>query len=441
MIPRPEVILDRSWQFPTPREFELRNGMRVWAFDLPGQLLVSATLVTPSSPALEPRELEGLATLAIRCSDEGTAAHPGHSLAEALESQGALIDVDQMQFNATFSLDVPAHRLANSLPLFAEIPTQPAIADEDVTHHKAQLAAEYASARANSRSLTALATRHALYLPSDRRTRPMGGSPDTLQNISAAQVREFAATNWSPTGSVLVVAGVLPGNLIDLVEESFGAWATPAGHADIAPQAATSPRVLVVDRPGAVQADVTIAGLTIPRGDERLPALRVAGHMLAGAFTSRLNLALREEQGFTYGVNGGITPGRFASTFAVSAAFRTEVVAQAITQAHDLLSLTDPFAEAELDAAKDFLLGVGPLRTETAGDIAETAAMLAAGRVTAQYLNAQNAELEGLSAAQVTATYRELINVQDLSLALTGPADVLIPQLEELGLSPTLIEP
>lgn len=440
MIPRPNVTLDRSWRFPHPRVTSLSNGLQIWAFHLPGQHVVSADLVLDCALNREPRELEGIATLALRTSDEGTRSHPGASLAELLEGQGAQVDAHQTQRTAQLTLDVPASRLERALQAFAEIAQEPSFAVEDVAHHQTQLRAEYAQNRVNPRAMTALGIRRALYLSPDRHTRPSAGTPQTLARITPEGVRDFQRAHWGPHGAVLVLAGELPSNINSLVAEHFGNWMGATQPPPQPPLVNPGRRVLVLDRPAAVQADVTIAQLTIPRGDARLPALRMAGQLLAGAFTSRLNMVLREDLGYTYGVSGGVSPGRDQSTLGVSASFRTEVAADAIFTALDLLSVAEPFSGSELEAAKDYLLGVRPLATETASDITDAAARLAAGGVDVDYLHAQDAATQALRPDEVTDAYRSLIDPHAFSIAIAGKAEALVPQLAAQGLPVEVIE-
>ena len=70
----------------------------------------------------------------------------------------------------------------------------------------------------------------------------------------------------------------------------------------------TSRRALLVDRPGAVQADVRLGGFGIDRLDPRWSAISVASYAMGGAFLSRLNAVLREEKGYTYGVRMNFGP-------------------------------------------------------------------------------------------------------------------------------------
>ena len=121
-------------------------------------------------------------------------------------------------------------------------------------------------------------------------------------------------------------------------------------HSRPCPQQATQPtsrRLLLVDRPGAVQADIRYGAFGIDRRDPRWSAITVASYAMGGAFLSRLNAVLREDKGYTYGVRMAFSPLRQGGSFAVQGSFRTEVVADALQITRDLIDIgPSPFTGA-----------------------------------------------------------------------------------------------
>lgn len=437
---RPDVTISRDWVFPAPAVHRLDNGLRVWAFQLPGQHVIAAELVMAAGVSAEPRDIEGVATVALRTCDEGTFDHPDGLIGELLESQGALVHGHQGHYTSRLRLEVPSTRLLAALPLFAELLRRPQMADDDIRHQIDVLIAEHAQRVSSPRGLNSLAFRQALYAPSDRRTRPESGVPRTISAITAEDAASFQRRFWGPSGATLVIAGDLPSGTLPTLTDVFGDWVPQTVVPDVRPLLVDSPRILLVDRPDAVQADVLIGCYTIGRDDPRFPAVSIAGRIMAGAFTSRLNLALREDRGYSYGVQGGFSPGRYGGSFNVSTSLRTDIAADAIALALDLLALSEPFTPAEVAAARDYHLGVGPLANETASDIADQAVHLVDGRAAISYLHALDDTVASLTPDAVTSAYRELISPDRLSMAITGPASVLVPQLAGRGIDAEVID-
>src|SRR5207253_11487190 len=137
--------------------------------------------------------------------------------------------------------------------------------------------------------------------------------------------------------------------------------------------------VRVIHRPGAVQTEIRVGHVGLPRKVPDFHAVSVMSAILGGLFNSRLNRKLREEKGYTYGAGAGFDMRRGAGPFAARCAVNTEVTVPAIidTMAELDRIRSTPVSPAELIAARDFLVGVFPLRFETAGAIVRALAGLA----------------------------------------------------------------
>lgn len=430
---RPDVAAPRPWHFPSPRETTLDNGLRVLVYDMPGQHVISAGLSLDVDLAEEPRALEGVGTLCLRTLDEGTLPHPGESFAAALEDTGAILDGTAGLSASQLYLDVPASRLAPALALLAEAVLAPEQTAAEVGRHVELRLAEIEQAMARSASLANIRIREAILDEASRAHRQNGGSPETLTAITAGDVHAFRSRCYGAGRATLVLAGAFTGDPLPAVAAAFGDWATgapAAGHA--VPATAEATRRLV-HRPGAVQADVRIGGFGIDRSDERWPALQVAAHVVGGAFLSRLNRVLREELGYTYGVQLGLTPFRRGGLFSASGSFRTEVVADAVARAEQILADETPFSDAEIADARAYFVGTTPLRYATAGGVVgQIMALLAAG------LGPDSADrllqaLGGVRPDDAWDAYRSVVASRPHSLVVVGDGDALEASMRERG--------
>ncbi len=435
---RPEVTLSTPWQFPSPTILRLPNGLSIWHFHLPGQHIATFELVFPAPLSVEPPTLEGLATVALHAIDEGTLENPDGRIGELLEANGTTLHGIARYQHTTFGGQAPSRRLSEVLPLFCEVLRIPAYAERDVAHHVEAQEAGFDSTLASPAGANRMAFRRALFGEAHRDGRPAGGTPETLAAIGRAEVAAWHAAHFGPERATLLIAGAVP---TGVVVDNFAAWpATTTRHtpAEMAPS--RPPRVLVVDQPGAVQATVSIGQRTVTRDDPRWAALRVAGHALVGAFASRLNLELRERLGYTYGIHGGFTPGVAEGQFTVGGSVRTEVAGDAVARLLDGIALASPLTNAEVDDARRYLIGVAPLANETSADIVAQASSLAASGLAPDYLRHHFAALARVTPGQATEVYRDAIAPDRLSIAVTGDAATLVPELERRGLQPEAVD-
>lgn len=435
---RPEVTLATPWQFPAPTILRLPNGLSVWHFHMPGQHIATFELVFPVPLSDEPRDLEGLASVALHAVDEGTVEHPDGRISELLELNGTTLHGTARYPYTTFGGQSPSRRLNDVLPLFTEVLRSPAYAERDVAHHVEAQEAGFDSTLASPGAANRLALRRALFGPDHRDGRPAGGIPATLAAIGATDVRAWHHAHFGPERATLLIAGAVNS---DEIVEHFAPWTTSTTRhtaAECVPEQRR--RVLVVDQPGAVQATVTIGQRTVTRDDPRWAALRLAGHAVVGAFASRLNLELRERLGYTYGINGGFAPGMSEGQFTVGGSVRNEVAGDAVERLLEGMALATDLTEAEVDDARRFLIGVAPLANETSADIVAQASSLAAAGLTPDYLPHHFEALGQVSAGEATEAFRKLVGPGRASIAVTGDASTLVPELERRGLSPEVVD-
>ena len=166
------------------------------------------------------------------------------------------------------------------------------------------------------------------------------------------------------------------------------------------------------------------------------------GAILGGLFNSRLNMKLREEKGYTYGASAGFDLRRAAGPFAARVAVNTEVTVPAILDAVAELermratSVTD----AELTAARDFLIGVFPLRFETASAVVGALAGLVVHGLPVDELITYRTRIEAVDPGAVAAAAGH-IDLERAAIVLVGDVDAFGSALEAEGLGRIVIEP
>lgn len=437
---RPSVQPPKHWSFPTPQRRWLDNGLEVISYHLPGQHVVSASLVLDVPLVAEPRVEEGVASITCRTLDEGTTSHDADEFAQLLESAGADFDVDVSSAGLQLLLDVPDHRLDAALALFADATITPRLAPDAVERQKQLRLAEIDQLKANPAQAAAMVFRRQIFADDSRFSRMNNGEPDTVANLTPDDVTRFHRNRFGPAGTKLILAGDLPSPPESLADKHFGSWQNPdQQRVDHQAPVPGGRRTVIVHRPGAVQADVQFGGFGIDRADPRWPDIAVASYIVGGAFLSRLNAVLREELGYTYGVHLSFSPLRTGGTFSVSGAFRSEVIGDALTQVRRLLSTTDAgFTAEEVADAVTYFTGTSPLRYATADGVADRAALQALTQLPDDYLDRHLAALRRVTPQSAEETYRSLVNPDEMTLVVSGDADAISDPIAGAGFDPTV---
>jgi predicted Zn-dependent peptidase len=444
---RPGSASPRPYEFPAFRRARLSNGLSVISADLPGRPLVSATLVFRIGAADEPAELAGATVLAARALTEGTERYDAVALVEAAERLGAAIHVEAGWDAFQASVDVPASRLGPALELLAEVVEHPTFPEHEIERLRDERLNDILQARAEPRRRADEALIAAIYAPESPYHRPAAGIAETVGALGRDAVRSVYRRGLDPSTMTLIVAGDLGGlDMPGLAERLMGGWSQ-------APEASTAGRpvdaasaigrhVRVIHRPGSVQSELRIGHVGAPRRIEDFHAVSVLSSILGGLFNSRLNRKLREEKGYTYGASAGFDLRRASGPFTARAAVGTAVTAAAVVDTLEQLERIReaPVEESELVAARDYLVGVFPLRFETPGPVAAALSGMVVHGLPDDELARYRPAIEAVTVDDVAAAAQKRIRPDRLAMVMVADADVVAVDLEAAGLTPLVIE-
>jgi len=446
---RPTVKPSPQWRFPSPSTRWLGNGLIVDRFDLPGQRATTMTLLLDAPLSAEPREHEGVAALAMRALDEGTLTHPGSALTDALEGCGAeTVDAGSSLDGATITIDAPATRLDEALPLLAEMIAEPAYAPADISRLVQDRLLGIATGEVSPPACATKAM-HALMGARSggrdhRLSRPSGGDARSVAALTPEIVQSWHNSAARPDRARLVVAGDLPDGIDAVIDQAFGVWRP--SDAEPLPAATPPPpkpcrRVALVDREAAAQVSVRIGTLAPTRTHEDWPSLQVANAVVGSMFGSRLNRLLREERGLTYGAGSGLHATRELAFFSTHAECAPESAAEAARLALDCLNLqAAPVTAAECRDAIAYITGATPLHLTTAGAVVAQVVNFSLGGVTTNWFNEYMDAVRRVTPEQATDAFERHIGLDNLVVVLCGPAELLRPALAAQGLEAELID-
>ena len=170
--------------------------------------------------------------------------------------------------------------------------------------------------------------------------------------------------------------------------------------------------------------------------------VQVMNSLLGGAFTSRLNMSLRERHGFTYGVRSGFGFRRRPGPFIIQTAVATDVTTRAIEETlREVHRLRDEAAPAdEVAAARDYLAGTLPLELQTTEQLAARLADLVIYDLPDDYFDRYRERILAVTPAEVQRVAREHLRPERLAIVVVGDAEAIVPALETLGVGPVHVQ-
>ncbi len=444
---RPTHGEPRPYHFPVVDRQRLANGLTVIAVDLPGRELVTASLLLPAGAADERDDEGGLTTLMARALSEGTQRHDAIALVEATERLGASLHAEAGWDALSVGVDVPVARLGPALDLVAEVMAEPTFPATEVQRLREERLNDLLQARADPRRRADEGFVDTIYAAGSPYRRPAAGLRETVERLDAAAAADIHGRRFDPAAMTLIVGGDLTGmDVMELAHARFGSWmASPTAESRraIDAESAVSERfVRVFHRPGSVQTEIRIGHVGVSRHIEDFHALSVMSAILGGLFNSRLNRKLREEKGYTYGASAGYELRRAAGPFAARAAVNTEVTVPAtIDMLAELNSIRDAEVEpAERHAARDFLVGVFPLRFETPPAVVGAIAGLVVHDLPIDELVRYRSAIEAVSISDIQAAAISHIRPDAAAIVLVGDADAFLAALEGADLGRIVVE-
>lgn len=443
--PRPTAGEARPWAFPAPERGALANGLTVLRCHRPGQQVVAVEICLDAPLDAEPEGLDGIATIMARALSEGTDKHSAEEFAAELERCGATLDAHADHPGVRVSLEVPVSRLPKALGLVAEALRAPAFADSEIERLVRNRLDEIPHETANPGRRAAKQLSKELFPASLRMSRPRQGTEETVERIDAAGVRAFYDAYVRPATATAVVVGDLTGvDLDQVLADSLGDWTGNTAEPRPVPAvtADDTGRVVIVDRPGAVQTQLLIGRIGADRHDRVWPAQVLGTYCLGGTLTSRLDRVLREEKGYTYGVRAfgqvlrSAADGTGAAMLAISGSVDTESTGPALEDLWTVLRTlaADGLTEAERDVAVQNLVGVAPLKYETAASVAGTLADQVEQHLPDDFQAQLYARLAETGTVEATAAAVNAFPVDRLVTVLVGDAAQIKEPVTALGI-------
>ena len=446
VVERPLVSAPGPWSFPEARRAGLPNGLGVVSYDIPGQYVISVRLAVPMPLDLEPRELEGVATIMARTLDEGTARHTAEEFAELLERKGIALGAGVSESGLIVDVDVPKRHLSEALDLLSQAVREAIFPANEVSRHVKIRLAEIDHERSLPGQRAALEFISTYFDPAERASRPSAGTKATISGITPQDLASFHKVNVVPSGATVVVAGDLSDlDVVSEVERALGSWSGEALE-PVEPleavRAVDAARIVFLDRPDSVQTEFYIG---CPGPDRRVDggwaAYQVLGFVVGGSPNARVDAVLREDKGFTYGIRSGFRPRRRGGVFLTSGSVRADSTVEALGLLLEILDKArEGFTETETRAGVDFIGKTAPGRYATADTVADEAAGLSLEGLTTEFTTESLRALEDVDAEVLAKAYGRYVT-GEWTVIIVGDASPYAEGVRSLGRGEVVVLP
>jgi zinc protease len=234
------------------------------------------------------------------------------------------------------------------------------------------------------------------------------------------------------------LVNITPDGAVTALEAALGKWKkgkVPAKK-NLKYPAASARQIVFTDLPTGTQSQVW-AGWRVPKAsDPSILPLLIGNNILGGLFTSRLNMNLREQKAFSYGVRSRVLLGHDASIFTASGGIVAAHTAEAVTEYEKELKriTTDPISDEEVARAKEAIIRSLPSSLETNDAVAGAMAGLIEVGLPLDYYATLPDRVRKVSKAEVVAALQKDVEPDRWPVVVVGPKTQSFDALKALAI-------
>jgi zinc protease len=439
---KPEPLASQSpFEAPVPAQRRLRNGARLLVVENHNVPLVAVTVLVATGSNADPLDRPGLADFVANMLDEGTKSRTAPQLAEAIENLAARLTANAGLELTRVSLNSLTETLPQAVDLLADVLVNPAFRPADIERVRGLMLTDLLQKGANPALVARDEMGRLLWGEKHPWGQPAGGTPDSLAAIGQAELRKFHRTWFRPNNAIVAVAGdVTASEAQKLLDARLAGWkARPVPRLKLpAPPDLTARRITLVDKPAASQSQVWVAGrLFEARNPDAVP-MRVANYILGGLFGSRLNMNLRENKGYSYGVRSHLNLMRDTGTLLATGSIVAKNTPEALVEYEKELRAfaKGEVSDEELAKAKEAYVRSLPSALETNDAVAASVAGLALNGLPLDYFRTLPARIARVSKADVARVAQKWIKPDAWPVVIVGPKTMSEEKLKAMDLGP-----
>ncbi len=432
----PRPLAARSVQFPPYELHTLPNGLRVIVVLHHEQPVVSMRMIVGAGGARDPKGKLGLANLVSALLTQGTTDQTANELNEAIDFIGGAIGAGAGTDLTFLNTIVMKDSFQLGLKMLSDVARRPAFAPAEIDRQRQQLLSAL-KVSFEDPEFVADAVFQRLVYGFNPYGLPQTGTPESIGGITRADLVDFHQRYFVPNNAVIAVVGdVTAEEALDGVRKAFGDWQRKDVPADVfmAPPDPTR-RIIIVNKPDAVQTEIRVGHVGVPRRHDDYLSLNLATRILGGEGANRLHQVLRTERGLTYGAQASMHALRESGDFEASTNTRSEATGEVLRLIVEEFwrIQRDRVNDRELSEAKAYITGSFPLTIETPDAIATQVLNIVFYGRPVEELQTFRERVNAISVDEIQRVARYYYRPDRLSIVLVGNAQAFAAQLRGIG--------
>jgi predicted Zn-dependent peptidase len=415
----------------------LANGLQVWVVPRSGLPRVDFVLaVRGAGYAADDKAHPGFANLMAGLLNEGTAKRDSRAIAEAAQGMGGSVAATTALDGILLSANAVTSHAGDMMALMAEVARQPSFPAKEVELAKANALQSLRVQEATPRFRAERAISKAVY--GDHPYSRVEPTAEAISSATETLLRAEHAKRFRPDHALLVITGrIKEADAMKMAQQAFGDWKAegPALAATAPAPAAVKPVRVLLERNGSVQSTIRLGSPGIPASVDELVPMRLASTIIGGGFSSRVNLNLREEKGYTYGASAGARVYRNGGGIVGGADVRNQVSGAALTEFFNEYRRlgTELVSPAEMQMNKRYVAGGYLITNQLQRSVANTLASNWLIGLPPEFLGQYVPMIQKVTPQQVRDIGKKYFAPENQSIVVVGDKAQVGEQLKAFG--------
>ena len=434
----PAITLAQTYQLPDYTTFTLPNGLVVNLMEQREVPVIALSVILPAG-AIYDGEKAGLASLTADALKLGTKNYTKTQLDEALDFVGANIYTFARKEYASLNAKFASKDKEDILNIIKEILLSPTFDATEYEKEKNRTLVALERQKESPRSIIQSYFDVLLYGDHVYGNIPQG-TATTVGALKTADLKEFYATNYSPNGSAISIAGDFSSKEMKTrITKLFSEWKkSTTEKTNLASSPLPKPsesRVLLVNKDDAKESTFYIGSLGISRNDPEFVDVSIINTLFGGRFTSMLNDELRVNSGLTYGANSRFDPLKHGGSFMISTFTANETTEAALDKTFEVLERlhSKGLDEKSLASAKNYVKGQFPPKYETVSQLSGLLGEMFWYDFDKSYINNFQQKVDALDLKKANDIIETYFPKDKLQMVLIGKASEIKKIAEKYG--------
>ena len=433
----PPPLVRRDMVFPHYEIRSLANGLQVIYVGHHEQPAVSVRMILRAGTASDPAGKPGVARLVGRLLDQGTATRSAQEIATTIDSIGGVLGVGAARELSFVDALVMKDSFDVALDLLSDVARRPAFDPAEIERQRTQVLNSFQVSYEDPGYVAGVVFNRLVY-GFHPYGMPQGGTPESVRAITRDDLVAFHRTHYLPNNALIAVVGdVTADEAFAGVERVLGDWQAGTVEPPVGVEAIPAPtrRLVVINRPGAVQTVVRAGHVALPRAHEDFLTFDLGIKILGGDGGNRLAGVLRTDRQLTYSASADLGAQLLAGDVLAQTDTRSEATAEALRLMVDEIARLrrERVSRRELRGAQDYLAGSFPMTLETPNAIAARVLEAMLFGLDLDTIEQYPQRINAVTPREIQRVAEAYLHPDNLSIVLVGDASAFLRDLPAVG--------